>query len=244
MAAILAGRELGLPPMTSLRHVQVVEGSPGLSAEYKRARVLSAGHKLDVGQHDTEACEITGHRKGHKPVTVRFTIADARKAGIYKPRGAWDDPATADAVRPRVHRGLRRPVRRHHQRPADRRTARRGWRRCERVRRAARRSRTPNRPRHRRRDHRPPSGPRRLPAEQHPRLPLRPSPPRSPRGRPRPTSHGIDPRRPGARLYELDERPASPGSRPYGRSSPTSTASKATRKSRPAPSAPTSSAAR
>jgi hypothetical protein len=90
MAAILAGRELGLPPMTSLRHVQVVEGSPGLSAEYKRARVLSAGHRLDVNEHTTEACQITGHRKGHQPVTVRFTIADARKAGIYKARGAWE----------------------------------------------------------------------------------------------------------------------------------------------------------
>ncbi len=88
-AAILAGRELALPPMTSLRHVQVVEGSPSLSAEYKRARVLSAGHKLDIDEHTTEACQVTGHRKGHQSVTVRFTIADARKAGLVKDRGAY-----------------------------------------------------------------------------------------------------------------------------------------------------------
>lgn len=88
-AAILAGRELGLPPMTALRHVQVVEGSPGLSAEYKRARVLAAGHKLDIDEHTTEACQVTGHRQGHKSVTVKFTIADARRAGLVKDRGAY-----------------------------------------------------------------------------------------------------------------------------------------------------------
>lgn len=88
-AAIMAGRELGLQPMTALRHVQVVEGSPGLSAEYKRARVLAAGHKLDITEHTTEACTVTGHRKGHEPVTIRYTIADARKAGLVKDRGAY-----------------------------------------------------------------------------------------------------------------------------------------------------------
>jgi hypothetical protein len=89
-AAILAGRELGLQPMTALRHVQVVEGSPGLSAEYKRARVLSAGHKLDITEHTTEACTVTGHRKGHQSVTVRYTMKDARTAGLVKARGAWE----------------------------------------------------------------------------------------------------------------------------------------------------------
>jgi hypothetical protein len=88
-AAILAGRELGLPPMTSLRHVQVVEGSPSLGAEYKRARVLAAGHRLDIDEHTTEACQVTGHRRGHKSVTVRYTIADARRAGLVKDRGAY-----------------------------------------------------------------------------------------------------------------------------------------------------------
>ena len=83
-AAILTGRELGLPPMTALRHVQVVEGMPGLSAEYKRARVLAAGHRLDITERTTEACTVTGHRKGHEPVTVRFTMEDARRAGLVE----------------------------------------------------------------------------------------------------------------------------------------------------------------
>jgi hypothetical protein len=88
-AAILAGRELGLQPMTALRHVQVVEGSPSLSAEYKRARVLSAGHRLDIEERTSETCTVTGHRQGHKSVTVTYTIRDARTAGLVKDRGAY-----------------------------------------------------------------------------------------------------------------------------------------------------------
>ena len=88
MAAMLAGRELGLPPMTSLRHVQVVEGSPGLSAEYKRARVLSAGHKLDVGEHTTEACQITGHRKGHQAPLPSGSPSPTRAAPDWSRTGA------------------------------------------------------------------------------------------------------------------------------------------------------------
>ena len=38
-AAILVGRELGIGPMMSLRHVQIVKGVPTLSAEIGRAHV-------------------------------------------------------------------------------------------------------------------------------------------------------------------------------------------------------------
>lgn len=91
MAAILTGRELGLPPMTSLRHVQLVEGSASLSAEYKRARVLSAGHEFDVLEATTERCTVSGRRRGSSkpPLVITFTIQDARTARIVKDRGAW-----------------------------------------------------------------------------------------------------------------------------------------------------------
>jgi hypothetical protein len=90
-AAILAGRELGIGPMTSLRHVQLVEGSPSLSAEYKRARVLSAGHEFDILDLSTTRCRVAGRRRGSTkpPLEVTFTIEDAQRAGLIKPRGAW-----------------------------------------------------------------------------------------------------------------------------------------------------------
>lgn len=91
-AAILAGRELGLPPMTALRHVQVVEGSPSLSAEYKRARVLAAGHDLDILELSTTRCRVSGKRRGSgkPPLEITFTIDDAKRAGLVKQRGAWE----------------------------------------------------------------------------------------------------------------------------------------------------------
>lgn len=93
-AAILTGRELGIGPMTALRHVQVVKGSPSLSAEYKRARVLAAGHDLDILELNTTRCKVVGRRKGKPPLEITFTMDDAKRAGLTAPSrsgkpGSW-----------------------------------------------------------------------------------------------------------------------------------------------------------
>ena len=90
-AAMLTGRELGIGPMMSLRHVQIVKGVPTLSAEYKRARVLAAGHEFDVLEISITRCRVSGRRKGsHKPpLVITFTIEDAQRAGLIKDKGAW-----------------------------------------------------------------------------------------------------------------------------------------------------------
>jgi hypothetical protein len=95
-AAILTGRELGIGPLTSLRHVQVVKGTPTLSAEYKRARVLAAGHEFDVLELNTQRCKVSGRRRGSNkpPLEVTFTMDDAKMAGLLAPSksgkpGAW-----------------------------------------------------------------------------------------------------------------------------------------------------------
>lgn len=89
-AAILTGRELGIGPMMSLRHVQLVKGVPTLSAEYKRARVLAAGHDFEVLELTTQRCRVRGRRAGTpKWLEVTFTMDDARTAQIVKDKGAW-----------------------------------------------------------------------------------------------------------------------------------------------------------
>src|SRR3982750_1405961 len=45
-AAMLAGAELGLTPMVSLRTVAIIKGRPTLTAEAQRALVTSRGHEL------------------------------------------------------------------------------------------------------------------------------------------------------------------------------------------------------
>jgi hypothetical protein len=91
-AAILTGRELNMGPMMSLRHVQVVEGSPSLSAEYKRARVLAAGHDFNIIEWNSTRCRVKGRRRGtnEPPLEVTYTMDDARKAGLVRSRSAWE----------------------------------------------------------------------------------------------------------------------------------------------------------
>jgi hypothetical protein len=90
-AAILTGRELNMGPMMSLKHVQVVEGNPSLSAEYKRARVLAAGHEFSILEWNSTRCKVKGRRRGtnEPPLEVTYTMDDARKAGLVRDRSGW-----------------------------------------------------------------------------------------------------------------------------------------------------------
>jgi hypothetical protein len=76
--------------MMSRRRVQIVKGVPTLSAEYKRARVLAAGHDFEVMELSTQRCKVRGRRAGaSKWLEITFTMDDARTAQIVKDKGAW-----------------------------------------------------------------------------------------------------------------------------------------------------------
>lgn len=83
-AAILYGREIGLPPMTSLQSIHVVEGRPSVSAERMRAMILSQGHELEVLEHTGAVCVMRGRRRGSDrwSPNVGWTLDMARAAGL------------------------------------------------------------------------------------------------------------------------------------------------------------------
>lgn len=82
-AAILHGRELGLPPMTSLAQTHVIEGRPSISAEGQRGLVLAAGHDLEVLETTGAICRMRGRRKGSQTWTeVTWTVDMARAANL------------------------------------------------------------------------------------------------------------------------------------------------------------------
>lgn len=82
-AAMLYGREVGLPPMTALNVTHVIEGKPGLSAEAMRAMVYAAGHEIEFTESTGATCTIRGRRRGQERWTVVvWTIDMARAAGI------------------------------------------------------------------------------------------------------------------------------------------------------------------
>lgn len=117
-AALLYGREVGLPPMTALTQTHVIEGKPAISAEAMRALVLAAGHEL-VFEEKTGAHAIAaGRRRGSDRWSrVEWTLDMARAAGlttkaVWKsyPRAMLAARATAELCRdlfPDVIRGFR-----------------------------------------------------------------------------------------------------------------------------------------
>lgn len=84
-AAILYGREVGLPPMTALNNVNVIKGRPGLSAVIMRAQVLAAGHEIRQEESTSALCKLSGRRRGTDYwQTVTYSIDDARQAGLLQ----------------------------------------------------------------------------------------------------------------------------------------------------------------
>jgi hypothetical protein len=82
-AAILAGRELGIPPMTSLANVHVIKGKTGISALLMRALIQAQGHDWQDGHVSDTSATVRGRRRGETEWTeVTFTIAQARFAKI------------------------------------------------------------------------------------------------------------------------------------------------------------------
>lgn len=82
-AAILAGREAGIGPMTALQHLHMVDGRPSLSAERKRAQALAAGHDIVYVETTTTRCVVKGRRRGSTEwSTVVWSLEDARRANL------------------------------------------------------------------------------------------------------------------------------------------------------------------
>jgi hypothetical protein len=105
-AAILTGRELGLPPMTSLASIHVINGKPGISAEMMRALVLQAGHQIVISESSSVRVVMKGRRDGDEEwTTVEWSEQDSRRAGILSgnhvkyPRQMFAARATTELCR-------------------------------------------------------------------------------------------------------------------------------------------------
>lgn len=83
-AAILFGREVGLPPVTALKNTYVVHGTPDLSAEAQRALVFAAGHEIEFEETTATRCKMRGRRRGSETWTpASYTIDEAKQSGDF-----------------------------------------------------------------------------------------------------------------------------------------------------------------
>ena len=82
-AAILAGRELGIGPMTALQHIHVIKGKPAQSAALMRALIQAAGHHFETVEITDTRAVVRGKRRGEAAwEEASFTADQARKANI------------------------------------------------------------------------------------------------------------------------------------------------------------------
>lgn len=87
-AAILAGQELGLQPMATLRSMDVIQGTPALRAHAMRGLVQSKGHKVWLVEQTPERVVMRGQRHAGTPGEYEpeqesvWTIERAQQLGL------------------------------------------------------------------------------------------------------------------------------------------------------------------
>ena len=93
--AIQAGAEIGLSPMQALQSIAVVNGRPSVYGDAALA-VCKASHLCEYvtefveGEGDQMIAFCQAKRRGYpKATVVQFSVADAKKAGLWGKGGPW-----------------------------------------------------------------------------------------------------------------------------------------------------------
>lgn len=115
MVAMAHGLEVGLGPMQSLQNIAVINGRPSIWGDAMIGLVLGAGLMADQNLEyegepfkDNYAAVYACQRKGFgTPSVTRYSVADAKRAGLWGKKGPWTDyPDRMLSVRARAF-GLR-----------------------------------------------------------------------------------------------------------------------------------------
>lgn len=106
-ACILYGHEVGMPPMASLQHINVIQGRPGLSAAGQRALILANGHRMWIEEATITRATVCSQRRGEERISsTTWTMDDADRANLKNkenwrayPRNMLIARATGDNAR-------------------------------------------------------------------------------------------------------------------------------------------------
>jgi hypothetical protein len=89
MIACQMGSELGLTPMQSLNSIAVINGRPGvwgdgLIALCRRSKLCEDITERFEGEGESRVAICIAKRRGASPIEARFSVADAKKAGLWQ----------------------------------------------------------------------------------------------------------------------------------------------------------------